>query len=187
MNVAKDKKKKWKFWCDRGGTFTDVVGVSPQGTIFTEKLLSDNVAHYKESTIEGIRRILDIDNDNKLPAHMIESVRMGTTIGTNALLENKGSSTALIITAGFKDALDYYEKSSSLQYLPSIIIPTLIINSLNDSFLSAECYPVKEAKQNPNLYLEMPKYGGHVGFIDKKNVYYNERRALDFVNQIISG
>lgn len=81
---------------------------------------------------------------------------------------------------GFKDALDYYEKSSSLQYLPSITIPTLIINSLNDSFLSAECYPVKEAKQNPNLYLEMPKYGGHVGFIDKKNVYYNERRALDF-------
>ena len=82
---------------------------------------------------------------------------------------------------GFKNALDYYEQSSSLQYLPSIAIPTLIINSLNDSFLSAECYPVKEAKQNPNLYLEMPKYGGHVGFIDKKNVYYNERRALGFL------
>ena len=84
---------------------------------------------------------------------------------------------------GFKNALDYYEQSSSLQYLPSINIPTLIINSLNDSFLSSECYPVKEAKQNPNLYLEMPKYGGHVGFIDKKNVYYNERRALDFVTE----
>ena len=84
---------------------------------------------------------------------------------------------------GFKDALDYYEQSSSLQYLPSITIPTLIINSLNDSFLSAECYPVKEAKQNSNLFLEMPKYGGHVGFIDKKNVYYNERRALDFVTE----
>ena len=85
---------------------------------------------------------------------------------------------------GFKDAYDYYEKASCLQFLPNIKLPSLIINALNDSFLSAECYPVKEAKQNPNLYLEMPKYGGHVGFIDKGNVYYNERRALDFINQL---
>ena len=81
---------------------------------------------------------------------------------------------------GFKDALDYYERCSSLQFLHNIKVPTLIINALNDSFLSPECYPVKEAKQNPNLYLEMPKHGGHVGFIDKKNVYYNERRGLEF-------
>ena len=85
---------------------------------------------------------------------------------------------------GFRDALDYYEQASSLQYLSNISIPALIINALNDSFLSAECYPVREAKQNPNLHLEMPKYGGHVGFIDKGNVYYNEQRALDFVNQL---
>ena len=82
---------------------------------------------------------------------------------------------------GFKDALDYYEKSSSLQFLKNIKIPTLIINALNDSFLSHDCYPVKEAKSNPNLYLEMPKNGGHVGFVDKKNIYYNESRALDFI------
>ena len=82
---------------------------------------------------------------------------------------------------GFNDAFDYYEKSSSLQFLPNIKVPTLIINALNDSFLSPECYPVKAAKNNPNLYLEMPKHGGHVGFIDKKNVYYNEKRALEFV------
>ena len=85
---------------------------------------------------------------------------------------------------GFTDADDYYEKSSSLQFLQNIKIPTLIINALNDSFLSAECYPVKDAKNNPNLYLEMPKYGGHVGFVDKKNVYYNERRALEFVQNL---
>ena len=84
---------------------------------------------------------------------------------------------------GFNDALDYYDKASCLQFLPNIKIPSLIINALNDSFLSAECYPVKAAKQNPNLHLEMPKYGGHVGFIDKHNVYYNEKRALGFVNQ----
>jgi len=83
---------------------------------------------------------------------------------------------------GFKDAADYYAKCSCRQFLPNIKIPTLIINSLNDSFLSPECYPIKEAKNNPNLYLEMPKYGGHVGFIGKKNIYYNEQRALEFVS-----
>lgn len=81
---------------------------------------------------------------------------------------------------GFKDALDYYEKSSSLQFLPNIKVPSLIINALDDSFLSPECFPVKEAKNNTNLFLEMPKNGGHVGFFDKKNIYYNEKRALEF-------
>ncbi|MDP5157680.1 MAG: alpha/beta fold hydrolase [Flaviramulus sp.] len=85
---------------------------------------------------------------------------------------------------GFKDALEYYDKSSSLQFLPNIKTPTLIINALNDSFISPECYPVKEAKQNNKLFLEMPQYGGHVGFIDKKNIYYNEKRAFQFVNEI---
>lgn len=85
---------------------------------------------------------------------------------------------------GFADAFDYYDKASCLQFLPNIKVPTLIINALNDSFLSASCYPVKVAKENPNLYLEMPKYGGHVGFIDKKNIYYNERRALVFIKEL---
>ncbi|RZN82933.1 MAG: alpha/beta fold hydrolase [Winogradskyella sp.] len=83
---------------------------------------------------------------------------------------------------GFKDAYDYYEKASSLQFLPNIKTPTLLINALNDSFLSAECYPVKEAKENSNLHLEMPKYGGHVGFIQKGEFYYNEQRALEFIS-----
>ncbi|TXD84196.1 alpha/beta fold hydrolase [Subsaximicrobium wynnwilliamsii] len=86
---------------------------------------------------------------------------------------------------GFKDAMDYYTQCSSLQFLKNIIVPTLIINALNDSFLSSECYPIKVAKKNDNVYLEMPKYGGHVGFILKNNVYYNEKRALEFVNSVI--
>ncbi|MCA0133152.1 YheT family hydrolase [Winogradskyella alexanderae] len=85
---------------------------------------------------------------------------------------------------GFRDAYDYYDKASCLQFLPNIKVPSLIINALNDSFLSPECYPVKESKNNPSLYLEMPKYGGHVGFIDSNNIYYNEKRALEFVNQL---
>lgn len=85
---------------------------------------------------------------------------------------------------GFKDASDYYEQSSSLQFLPNIKTPTLIINALNDSFLSAECYPVKAAKNNPNLFLEMPKYGGHVAFFQTGGFYYNEKRALEFIEEL---
>ncbi len=84
---------------------------------------------------------------------------------------------------GFKNAAAYYEACASLQFLPQITRPTLIINALNDSFLSPRCYPVKAAKTNPNLYLEMPNYGGHSGFVAKNNIYYNERRALDFCNR----
>ncbi len=82
---------------------------------------------------------------------------------------------------GFKDALDYYTKNSSLQFLNNISIPTLVINAINDSFLSSDCYPIEEAKANPNLYLETPKYGGHVGFVTRGDVYYNEKRALEFL------
>ncbi len=82
---------------------------------------------------------------------------------------------------GFKDALDYYEKCSSLQFLSGISVPSLIINALDDTFLSPECYPIKEAKANDNLFLEMPKHGGHVGFFETRNVYYNEKRALEFI------
>lgn len=85
---------------------------------------------------------------------------------------------------GFENALDYYEKSSSLQFLPSVKIPTLIINAKNDSFLSPECYPVKEARDNSSLFLEIPNYGGHVGFFEKDNVYYNEKRAVKFIEEM---
>ncbi len=85
---------------------------------------------------------------------------------------------------GFIDADDYYEQSSSLQFLHNIQVPTLLINALNDSFLSPECFPVKEAKDSAHLYLEMPKHGGHVGFHDQKNIYYNEKRTLEFLTEL---
>lgn len=84
---------------------------------------------------------------------------------------------------GFADASDYYTKSSSLQNLKHIKLPTLIINATNDSFLSSECYPIKAAESNNYLHLEMPKFGGHVGFYDSTNLYYNEKRALEFINE----
>ena len=84
----------------------------------------------------------------------------------------------------FKDALDYYEQCGSLQFLPNIAVPSLIINAKDDSFLGPECYPFEEVGQNANLYLETPNYGGHVGFWGKKNITYTEKRALDFFESI---
>ncbi len=86
---------------------------------------------------------------------------------------------------GFVDALDYYAKASSLPHVSNIQVPTLILNAKNDSFLSSECFPVEEAEKSKYLYLEMPAHGGHVGFYDRKNIYYNEKRAIRFVKEHI--
>ena len=84
---------------------------------------------------------------------------------------------------GFKDAFEYYEKASSGQFLPNIKVPSLIINAKNDSFLSESCYPIEDAETNPNVFLEMPDYGGHVGFMtfNKENVLWSEKRTYEFV------
>lgn len=84
----------------------------------------------------------------------------------------------------FKNALDYYEQCSSLQFLPNITVASLIINAKNDSFLGPDCYPVLETDNNPNLHLEMPNYGGHVGFWGKNNITYTEKRALEFFESL---
>ncbi len=81
---------------------------------------------------------------------------------------------------GFKDALDYYEKSSCLQFLPNIKTPVLLLNAENDSFLGPECYPKKIAEQNDNLFFEISKYGGHVGFYGTNNITYSEKRVIQF-------
>lgn len=83
---------------------------------------------------------------------------------------------------GFQNARDYYDKCSALNFIPNIKLPTLLINAKNDAFLSANSSPEKMAEINPFFYLETPKYGGHVGFIQKGNSTYAEDRALEFLN-----
>lgn len=85
---------------------------------------------------------------------------------------------------GFKDALDYYATCSSQQFLNKISVPTLILNAKNDSFLGGKCYPYQEAANNRHLYLEVPDFGGHVGFWDRKNISYAEKRAVEFFNSV---
>lgn len=84
---------------------------------------------------------------------------------------------------GFRDAMDYYSKCSALPVLNRISIPTLLINARNDSFLSRSCFPENAAAENPRFFLETPAYGGHVGFVEKGNFYYQEKQALKFVRE----
>ncbi len=98
-------KAGWQFWVDRGGTFTDIVAMQPDGNLVTHKLLSENPKQYADAAIQGIRDLLGLDPDEALPADHIDAVKMGTTVATNALLERAGEPTLLVTTQGFKDAL----------------------------------------------------------------------------------
>jgi 5-oxoprolinase (ATP-hydrolysing) len=95
----------WQFWIDRGGTFTDVVAMSPEGELSTAKVLSENPERYPDAATAGIRTALGLALDAPLPAGEIRQVKMGTTVATNALLERKGARTLLLVNEGFGDLL----------------------------------------------------------------------------------
>ncbi|MFC3079848.1 hydantoinase B/oxoprolinase family protein [Phenylobacterium terrae] len=96
--------RRWNFWIDRGGTFTDVIGLSPEGEEVSLKLLSASPA-YEDAAVEAMRRVLGAGPGAPFPAEMVEAIKMGTTVATNALLERRGAKTLLVATAGFRDAL----------------------------------------------------------------------------------
>jgi 5-oxoprolinase (ATP-hydrolysing) len=96
---------RWQFWIDRGGTFTDIVAQRPDGGLVVHKLLSENPDRYADAPLQGIRDLMGLAPDAPIPAEAIASIKMGTTVATNALLERKGDRTLFITTAGFKDAL----------------------------------------------------------------------------------
>src|SRR5689334_24059619 len=103
--MAKAAAARWDFWIDRGGTFTDIVGRRPDGTLAAHKLLSENPEAYADAAVQGIRDLLGLGADEAIPADRIGAIKMGTTVATNALLERKGARTLLVTTRGFGDAL----------------------------------------------------------------------------------
>jgi 5-oxoprolinase (ATP-hydrolysing) len=96
--------RRFSFWIDRGGTFTDVIGRRHDGLETSLKLLSASPA-YTDSAVEGMRRILGAGPGEPFPAARVEAIKMGTTVATNALLERAGARTLLVVTEGFADAL----------------------------------------------------------------------------------
>ena len=117
---------RWQFWIDRGGTFTDVVGKRPDGTLVTHKLLSENPEQYKDAAVAGIRHLLGLQPGEPVTPALVECVKMGTTVATNALLERKGEPTLLITTKGFKDALRIAYQNRPRLFDRHIVLPELL-------------------------------------------------------------
>src|SRR6058998_3413306 len=117
---------RWQFWIDRGGTFTDIVARRPDGSIATRKLLSENPGRYRDAALAGIRKILNLNQGQPVPAGAIDAVKMGTTVATNALLERKGERTVLFITRGFRDALRIAYQNRPRIFDRHIVLPELL-------------------------------------------------------------
>lgn len=121
---------------DRGGTFTDVLAIIPGQEDFVFKLLSVDPANYDDANIEGIRRVLEHVHEKKFPRGQpldtlsIESIRLGTTVATNALLERKGVPTALVTTEGFKDILHIGNQARPDLFALEIIKPSPLYSTV---------------------------------------------------------
>jgi 5-oxoprolinase (ATP-hydrolysing) len=118
--------ERWEFWIDRGGTFTDIVARRPDGRLVAHKLLSENPRAYRDAAVAGIRRLLGIGPDEAFPAERVGSVRLGTTVATNALLERKGEPTVLVITKGFADALRIAYQNRPRIFDRRIVLPEVL-------------------------------------------------------------
>jgi 5-oxoprolinase (ATP-hydrolysing) len=116
----------WDFWIDRGGTFTDIVGRRPDGTLVPHKLLSENPGAYSDAAVQGIRDLLGLKAGEAIPAGRVGAVKMGTTVATNALLERKGERTLLLISKGFRDALKIGYQARPKIFARQIIKPDML-------------------------------------------------------------
>ena len=122
--------KRWQFWIDRGGTFTDVVGKRPDGSLVTHKLLSENPEQYKDAAVAGIRHLLGLKPGEPVTPAQVACVKMGTTVATNALLERKGEPTLLVTTRGFRDALRIAYQNRPRLFDRNIVLPELLYSAV---------------------------------------------------------
>ncbi|HTQ82864.1 MAG TPA: hydantoinase/oxoprolinase family protein, partial [Pseudolabrys sp.] len=116
----------WDFWIDRGGTFTDIVGRRPDGTLTAHKLLSENPEAYADAAVQGIRDLLGLKSREPIPPGRVGAMKMGTTVATNALLERKGERTLLLITRGFRDALKIGYQARPKIFARHIVKPDML-------------------------------------------------------------
>jgi len=121
---------RWQFWIDRGGTFTDIVGRRPDGTLVTHKLLSVDPERYPDAAVAGIRHLLGLADTEPITPGLVACVKMGTTVATNALLERKGEPTLLVITRGFADALRIAYQNRPDLFARHIVLPELLYTAV---------------------------------------------------------
>jgi len=120
----------WQFWVDRGGTFTDLVARAPDGTLSTHKLLSENPGRYRDAAVAGIKQVLGLAPDQQVPPGLVDQVRMGTTVATNALLERKGERTLLVVNRGFADLLRIGNQARPRLFDLDVRLPSLLHESV---------------------------------------------------------
>ena len=113
-------------------------------------------------------------------ANQMEAINTAPLSSIKSLIEFDDHYTAPI--HGFKGAVDYYHQCSAIRYIESINRPALIVNALNDPFLSKDCYP-DHLQDHPYLQFEYPERGGHVGFalFNQNGIYWSELRALQYI------
>ena len=116
----------WQFWIDRGGTFTDIVARRPDGGTATHKLLSENPRRYDDAAIQGIRELLQLADGEPIPLELVDAVKMGTTVATNALLEREGEPTVFATTRGFGDALRIGYQARPDLFALDIVLPDML-------------------------------------------------------------
>jgi 5-oxoprolinase (ATP-hydrolysing) len=122
----------WQFWIDRGGTFTDIVARDPDGVLSTHKLLSENPERYRDAAVAGIKSVLGIEPEAPIPPGLIDAVKMGTTVATNALLERKGDRTLLLVNRGFADALRIGNQARPRLFDLAITLPTMLYERVEE-------------------------------------------------------
>ncbi|PKO41450.1 MAG: 5-oxoprolinase [Betaproteobacteria bacterium HGW-Betaproteobacteria-3] len=127
---APTSPRRWQFWIDRGGTFTDIVARRPDGTLLTHKLLSDHPEQYQDAAVAGIRHLLGLKPGEPVTPQQVECVKMGTTVATNALLERKGEPTLLVTTRGFRDALRIAYQNRPRLFDRHIVLPELLYSAV---------------------------------------------------------
>ena len=118
-----------------------------------------------------------------LPKKPIHAFVIGT-LSIDGIIHLDDNLTAKL--SNFRDAKDYYNQCSSKNFIKDIKVNTLIINALNDPFLSGECYPHKQVQESSCVNLETPSFGGHIGFIKKNSInsfFWSEKRLLFFLNE----
>ena len=134
QNISVAASSRWQFWIDRGGTFTDVVGRRPHAdgsySLVTHKLLSDNPEQYPDAAVAGIRHLLGLEPAELVTPELVECVKMGTTVATNALLERKGEPTLLVTTRGFRDALRIGYQNRPRLFDRNIVLPELLYSAV---------------------------------------------------------
>ena len=129
-NISKPGGDRWQFWIDRGGTFTDIVAKKPDGSLITHKLLSENPEQYRDAAVAGIRHLLGLKAGEPVSADVVDCVKMGTTVATNALLERKGEPTLLVTTRGFRDALRIAYQNRPRLFDRHIVLPELLYSAV---------------------------------------------------------